>query len=425
MTAISRPHADWRQSRRGAVPAETRRVLIVDDSRMQRRILSAQLGRWGYTIFEADSGTAALDFVRDHEVDIILSDWMMPGMDGVEFCRRFRAIERAKYVYFILLTSKTEKEEVAHGLDVGADDFLTKPVDSGELRARIAAGSRILTMARELTEKNALLSDAFEHLQKVHEGLDRDLREARKLQQSLVRERVQHFDGAEIACLFHPSGHVGGDLVGHFRVSETHHGFYAIDVSGHGVASALMTARLAGYLTGSNPKQNVALTRDGEGRFRMRPPDEVCAILNDLLLKEMETDLYFTMVLAEVDLSSGHVRLAQAGHPRPLIEPAVGEARFIGHGGLPIGLIPGASWEVVETQLRPGDRLFLYSDGLTEATDGAGQMLQEEGLAELLARHRSLSGMPLLEALMTELESLAAGRGFADDLSGVFLHYTG
>ena len=252
-------------------------------------------------------------------------------------------------------------------------------------------------MARELTKKNALLSDAFEHLQDVHNALDRDLREARKLQQSLVRERVRSLGRGEVACLFHPSGHVGGDLVGHFRVSDTQIGVYAIDVSGHGVASALMTARLAGYFNGSSPHQNVALAVDSAGEVRMRSPEKVCATLNNLLLEEMETDLYFTLALAVIDLDSGRVRFVQAGHPNPALQTADGAVRFLGEGGLPIGLIPEAAWQVGETVLNAGDRIFFYSDGLTELRDAGGDMLEEEGLARLLERHKESSGAEIVE----------------------------
>ena len=118
------------------------RVLIVDDSRLQRRILGASLRKWGFVITEAESGEDALKICRTDPPDLVLSDWMMPGMSGLEFCDEFRRMPRENYGYFILLTSKSDKAEIASGLDAGADDFLTKPVNPGELRARISAGGR-------------------------------------------------------------------------------------------------------------------------------------------------------------------------------------------------------------------------------------------------------------------------------------------
>ena len=207
------------------------RVLIVDDSRLQRKILSSSVKRWGFEVYEAGSGEEALDLCKQILPDLVLSDWMMPGMNGLEFCDAFRKLSQDKYGYFILLTSKSEKAEIAMGLEAGADDFVTKPVDANELRARIAAGERILQMQRELTEKNRLITDTLDELQRLYDSLDSDLQEAKKLQQSLVRERQKSFDTADLSLMLRSSGHVGGDLVGFFPAQEGHLGLFSIDVS--------------------------------------------------------------------------------------------------------------------------------------------------------------------------------------------------
>ena len=159
--------------------APAHRVLVVDDSRLQRKILCSSVKRWGFEVHEAESGEEALKVAAEIQPDLVLSDWMMPGMNGLEFCNAFRAQSGERYGYFILLTSKSEKNEVAMGLEAGADDFLTKPVDANELRARIAAGERILVMQRELTRKNELISETLGELQRVYDSLDSDLLEAK------------------------------------------------------------------------------------------------------------------------------------------------------------------------------------------------------------------------------------------------------
>ena len=221
-------------------------VLVVDDSRLQRRILSSMLNRWGYSVTEAATGADALKQCKVLYPDLIVSDWMMPGMTGLEFCLQLRAMNADRYSYFILLTSKSEKDEIAHGLENGADDFLTKPVNAHELRARISAGERILQMQRELQDKNALLTTTLDELQSLYSALDKDLIEAEKLQQSLIKDRHKSFGPFDLSLMLHSAGHVGGDLVGLFPAGPNHLGIYAIDVSGHGISSALMTARLAG-----------------------------------------------------------------------------------------------------------------------------------------------------------------------------------
>lgn len=404
---------------------EAKRVLIVDDSRLQRRIISALLSKWGYEVFEAESGREALSICADMPFELVLSDWMMPEMDGLEFCTAFRALPRDSYGYFILLTSKSEKGEVARGLDSGADDFLSKPVNAAELRARITAGERILQMERELTEKNRLINATLQELQTVYDSLEKDLIEARKLQQSLVPERYRDFGKAEVSLLLQPSGHVGGDLVGFYPIGKDRIGIYAIDVSGHGVSSALMTARLAGYLSASVPEQNIALKLCEDGTYQPREPAKVIEHLNRLVLDEMETEHYFTLLLADANLVTGQVVIAQAGHPHPLIQRANGQISQAGKGGLPVGLIEGADFEQFEITLAPGDRLLLLSDGVVECPNPAEELLGEEGLEQIVRKLASVRSGAFMEALMWELTSFFEDQVFPDDISGVLLEYRG
>ncbi|SIS67194.1 sigma-B regulation protein RsbU (phosphoserine phosphatase) [Phaeovulum vinaykumarii] len=397
---------------------------MVDDSRMQRRILAAQLAQAGYRVLEAGTGEEALSICAAEEPDMVLSDWVMPGMSGLDLCRAFRAMDRKGYGYFVLLTSKTEKGEVATGLESGADDFLAKPVRGDELRARLAAGERILRMERDLQEKNRLLTDTLRELQDLYGSVERDLQEARKLQQSLVKERHRSFGSAEVSLLLRPSGHVGGDLVGFFPINARRVGLYAIDVSGHGITSALMTARLAGYLSGTSPQQNIALIQSEYGIYDARTPATLAAYMNAVVLEEMKTDSYFTLVYADVDLFTGRAVMVQAGHPHPVVQRADGRVEFLGSGGLPVGLIEGARFDSFETVLAPGDRLFMMSDGVTEAADIDGNLLGEDGLCALMHRNAGLRGETFLEALMWDLATYSVGE-MNDDVSGVLFEFNG
>lgn len=390
------------------------RVLIVDDSKAQRHLLRVSLEKWGYLITEANSGNEALQLCQTGTFDIILSDWMMPGLTGLEFCRAYRATQSQSYGYFILLTSKSEKEEVALGLDAGADDFLSKPVNPSELRARMQAGERLLGMQRELQDKNRQLGAALGTLQQIYDTLDRDLIEARRLQQSLVRDRHRDFGTAEISLLLRPSGHVGGDLVGYSLIGTGRLAFFSVDVAGHGVASAMMAARLAGVFS--------AAFTQGEGAAPiLLPPEEMTERLNRHVLEVMQVDQYFTWVYGDVDLATGRITIVQAGHPHPLLLTRDGEVRRIGHGGLPVGLIPGASWERLELTLSPGDRLFLMTDGLTECVSPEGAKLGEDGLADLVRSNLHRRGADFLDALEQDVIHFTGGTDFADDISAVLL----
>ena len=411
----------------GQGPASIRRVLVVDDSELQRRIVSASLRRWGLEVIEADSAELALDICRARRPDLVLSDWMMPGMSGLDFCRAFRDLPAQDYGYFILLSAKREKVEVAEGLDAGADDFLTKPVSPNELRARIAAGDRIVAMQRELAEKNAMIGDTLARLQEVYNSIDRDLKQARKIQQSMIPQRMKRFGASEVSLLLKPCGHIGGDMVGMFAADERHIAIYSMDVSGHGITSAMMSARIGGYLSPTYADQNLGLRRGPDGAFILRPPVEVVETLNARLMADAGIDEYFTIAYATIDLDTGEVRLVQAGHPHPLILRADGTEQFIGEGGLPVGLLEEARYVEYRARLEQGDKLLLYSDGFTEFRLGSGDMLNREGVIGLIDRSgRGQSGQEFLEDLFWNLTALMPpNAAMEDDVSATLFEYGG
>ena len=406
------------------VAGSIRRVLVVDDSRLQRRILTGSLKKWGFEVIEAESGEQAMAICATTLPDLVLSDWMMPGMNGLEFCRAFRDMPTEGYGYFILLTSKSEKNEIAQGLDAGADDFLTKPVNPHELRARISAGDRILEMQRELSNVNRAMSETLAQLQSVYNGIDRDLVQARKIQQSLVPELTGKFGASQVSLLLKPCGHIGGDLVGMFSPGLGTLGFYSIDVSGHGITSAMMTARLGGYLSSSHFDQNLAM-QGVNYHYKLFPPEKVASLLNARLIADAGVEEYFTMAYAVVNLHNGQLQVVQAGHPHPLILRQDGTAEYIGDGGLPVGLLPNVPYQQFEAKLEIGDRLLLYSDGFTECRLENGEMLEPEGLLDLIGKCRSgQSGQEFLDDLFWNLTQVVSSEyGLEDDVSAALLEY--
>ena len=339
-------------------------ILVVDDSKAQRRLLTRTLEKWGYQTIEAASGHEALKLCEATAFDIIISDWMMPEMSGVEFCRTFRrASDRP--TYFILLTAQTEREILAEGLDSGADDFLSKPFHAVELRARLRAGWRSVEAQKALAERKQTLSTTLQDLSDAYAAIERDLKGARVFLEGLIPERFVKFKSTDISLLFRSSGHVGGDLVGYFQVNENELGVYSVDVSGHGVASALMTARIAGYFSDAAPERNIAL-REFDGAYVMAPLPEICERLNTILMQDAETDQYLTMAIARIELETGIVDICQAGHPSPALQKLLGDVTFLELWSTPLGLIEEGEYATTSIRLKPGDRVMLYSDGVTE-----------------------------------------------------------
>ncbi|PZO64813.1 MAG: fused response regulator/phosphatase [Paracoccus denitrificans] len=393
-----------------------RRVLVVDDSRTQREILTTQLRQAGYQVTAvADPAQAlAVDVADPH--DIILSDWMMPIMTGPQFCRAFRSRKRRRYGYFVMLTARNQPHEVAEGLSAGADDFLIKPTTPQELVARLQAGERILRMEEELLNANARLASALSDLRAAQQAMETDLREARKIQQGLVRERHATFGDVALSLLMRPAGHIGGDLVGFRHSADGRIGIYAVDVAGHGITAALLAARLSSYLSGGDLLV--------PGTHDLLPPAQVAAALNHLMLTEIRTDNYFTLAYAELYPDTGRMLLVQAGHPHPMLQCADGTITAIGNGGLPIGVSDTAVFEEIELTLAPGDRLLIASDGITEAVGPGGAMLGEEGLEAILRTNASLNGPILLESLCWSVSEYGGGRR-VDDNSAVLIERAG
>ena len=410
----------------GAQNDSLRRVLVVDDSRAQRRILTLMLKRWGFEVQEAQDASEGLLVCESFVPDLVISDWMMPGMTGIEFCRAFRAMQRESYGYFILLTSKTEKTAVTSGLESGADDFLTKPVNGDELRARIAAGARVLAMERELMVKHGMITDTLDQLRTVYASIDEDLQQARVLQESLMPKRSVMFGKNRVSVMLHSCGHVGGDLAGMFGAATGDFGLFSLDVSGHGISSAMLTARVSGYLSSKYPDENLALCRDGSD-YGFLPPQFVAARLNGRMMDQKGVTEYLTLAYMQIAALSGRTRFVQAGHPAPLLLRASGEAEFLGDGGLPIGLIEDAAYHEHSLTLEPGDRVLLYSDGFTEAVLPDGSMLEEEGLLELVrAVPTGTEGPEFLDALYERLKAKTHfNNDFDDDISAAFLEYAG
>ncbi|MBP6678306.1 MAG: fused response regulator/phosphatase [Paracoccus sp.] len=402
-----------------SVPRNSRMVLLVDHSRAQRRTLAVQLIRAGYHVVEAENSDQAMAICLEQRPDIVIADWIIPGQSGLQFCRQFRDMQSDKYGYFILLTSRNDKKDIAEGLRAGADEFLTKPVSGAELLARLAASERILRMEQSLRNANAQLKQTLDQLRETQAAIDRDMREAQRLQQGLVRESHGSFGDFDLSLLMRPAGHIGGDLVGFFPINARRVGLFALDVSGHGIASALLSARLAALLSGATD-HNIALRITDLGLYDARPPLEILHELNTLMITELRTDSYFTMVYADLDFLSGDVRLVQAGHPHPVLQRANGRIERIGQGGLPVGVFASAEYEEVMLTLQPGDRLFIASDGLTETEDPRGKALGEDGMEAILRTNATLRGDALLESICWSAAHYAQGRR-SDDVSAVLI----
>ena len=388
------------------------RLLVVDPSRLQRRIVAAQLARLGCEVELAEDAETALRLFAAGGIDLVVSEWRLDGdADGLDLCRALRAAS-GRYVYFILLTAISGSGRIAEGIAAGADDYLAKPATAEELGARVGAGLRLLAAQEALRAESAARDLALSEARRLAACIERDLDDARALQASLMPRPHARVGGVEISTRLCMSGKVGGDLLGWSTDRAGGVSLHAVDVSGHGIASALMAARLRGALSSESAGHQAGL--------RSPQPHCVVARLNDMAWREAGTDHYFTMLHARFEPARGRLCFVQAGHPRPLVLRADGGAAFVGEGGLPVGLVEDARWQRQEVRLGPGDRVLICSDGVTEC-EGPDGVLDEAGLLALVEGIRGRPGPAMLAGIEAGLRAHARRAEFEDDVSMILL----
>jgi sigma-B regulation protein RsbU (phosphoserine phosphatase) len=392
---------------------EAPHILVVEDDPLMRSFLEAVLVSLGYVVAVAADGRQALDRLAKGDINLVITDWMMPDIDGLELCRRVRAQQSARYTYIILLTGREDGSALVEGMEAGADDFVTKPPDIDELRVRLAAGQRVLRLERQLERRNQTLAAANGQLREAYDRIERDLAAAAAAQRRMLPQ-PRDLGGLRYDWLFLPSSHVAGDT---FNVLSRngHVAFYQIDVAGHGVPAALLSVSLQRALSGSG----FGLAGDEAGSKGLwRDPVRLVAELNRCFQAEDIDDAsYFTLVYGVLDLQSGDVVLTQAGHPPPLLVAQDGAVAAIGEGGFMVGLLPDVDYEAVRLQLGPGERLWLYSDGVVECRNRQDQLFGQERLVQLAANTHRLPIDASLRMLEQRLQEWSEEMTFEDDVS--------
>lgn len=401
-----------------------RRVLVVGGGwDAFGRSLAGYLRQSGYGVDIAADGAAALAQDCGTRPLLVLCNWILDDMTGPQLCSALREHTKNRHIHCILVGSWTDDESPMQALQAGVDDVLRLPLDPSVLKLRLAAGERILDMAQQLTEANQAMASALENLRDAQRSMDRDLSAARRLQQGLVRNRHQVFGKTSFSLLLRPSGHVGGDLVGCFPIRRGRIGAFALDVSGYGVTAALTAARLSAYLAGGvGHRPAVNLVAEMYGQEGASAPSEVVARLNRMMLADQIDDTYLTMIYVEMDIETGHGILVQAGHPNPLLQAHDGSVRTVGGGGFPVGLIEDAEYEETSFQLLPGERIFITSDGLSEAASPRGDLLGDEGLAAAMQMNARLDGQAFIESICWSVNRFTEGHQ-QDDISAVLIEY--
>jgi len=404
-----------------AIPAEVpASLLLVDDNEANRDMLSRRLARRGFAVSVASGGHEALERIEREHYDLILLDLLMPDMDGMEVLKTIRETHSSAELPVIITSAKAESSDVIAGLEAGANDYLTKPLDFAIVKARVRAQiklkravERIRRLERDLAERNRALEAANQRMQA-------DLASAARIQEAMLPVSVPDRPQAKFAWMFKPCGELAGDALNVFALDDDHVAMYVLDVVGHGVAASLLSVAVSRVLT---PGPNSFLIRPSAEPpgYRLLAPGEVAEQLNRRFPFDSATEQFFSLLYGVLDLSTREWRFVCAGHPGPIHVGRGSAPRLISaKERLPIG-IGDRTYPEHAMQLEPGDRLLIYSDGISEAMNPDHEPFGSKRMIDSLARSRTLPLEESLAALWSDVERWGRSPTRQDDASVVAL----
>lgn len=377
--------------------APAARILVVDDSEMNRDLLSRRLEKQGYRVGLANDGAAALARLAEEAYDLVLLDIMMPGIDGYEVLGRIKADAALSHLPVVMISALGESESVVRCLDLGAEDYLPKPFNPAILKARVEASLN----KKRLHDRERLYAEAME----------RELEIGRRIQQGFLPEALPEPPGYEIAAHFAPARQVAGDFYDAFTLDSGRIALILADVCDKGVGAALYMALFRSLLraAATHPLSS-ALAPEALLKASM-------GFTNDYIAETHErANMFATVFFALLEPETARLCYINAGHEPALVLRRGEVALHLATTGPAAGLSPGVPFAVGEAYLEPCDLLLAYTDGLTEA-EGPEGFFGEDRLHRLLGAHQATAPAALLAALAEAVARHGDGLERSDDLT--------
>ena len=339
------------------------RILVVEDDPGIAFGLRSDLTLEGYAVEVAEDGETASRRAEESAFDLILLDVMLPQKDGLAVARDLR--RRGNKTPVILLTARTLESDRILGLELGADDYVTKPFSPPELRARIKAVLR--------------RSDGHSDVDNL-----RELEGARRIQQRLIPTNIPRLAGFRIAGAWRPARVVSGDYFDVLKFDDETFAVCIADVCGKGMPAALMMANLQAAVKTYASKRTT--------------PEDLCSALNRLMCQNMTGEGFISFFYAVIGVGAKRLTYCNAGHNPPILacdpeKPSECPLRRLDQGGGILGVFDHWLYEQREVELRSGDRLLMYTDGITESRDPAGEEFGEHRLIDLVLKYRDAADL--------------------------------
>src|SRR5436189_1404451 len=374
-------------------------ILVVDDDAMSRRVLAQLLSAAGYNCRVCKDGSEALDAIQDRPPSVLLLDFDMPGPNGAEVLRRLRSVKdpTVAQIPAIMLTAHGSQQSEINCLQAGADDFVTKPVNTAVLRARIETQLRLRFMRRQLERQN-------DELERWRRDLERDLAAARLTQQSLIPQKPLVLPGWDVAACYRPVIQVGGDIYGWLRMKDGRILFWIADGSGHGAAAALLTT--------------LAKLLFHHGSAEHNAPARVMEAVNDDFRGIFGGGSFMTAMCVAIDHKTGRAHAVGAGHPPLLIVRQNGATESIASVAPPLGLAQRPEFVETALEFEPGDAFLLYTDGLFGSSENGQQRVTPQQLEKMLD-HSAPTAEVLLKRILERVTPNNPDHSLSDDMTAL------
>jgi phosphoserine phosphatase RsbU/P len=383
------------------------KILVIDDDRVIQLILKQALQTQGYEVILATNGVQGIEKAHQYLPALIICDWQMEEMDGLEVCRKIKSEPSLSTTFFILLTSRRSLEDRVEGLDTGADDFLSKPIEISELNARVRAGLRLYQTNQELQK----LAQDLQHQKQL---LETELNEAADYVKSILPQAISGV--VSIDSRFLPSSQLGGDCFDYYWLDNHHLVIYLIDVSGHGLAAALPSISVHNLLRSrSLPNTNLC------------NPSEVLQGLNHVFQMDQQNSQYFTIWYGVFNRKSSQLTYASAGHPPALLMSPLNdsgiEVKQLFTRGLPIGAYAEAKYQSAVYDIQPGSKLYVFSDGVYEIEQTNATLWDLNSFIKLLTESCQSSANNL-DDILAAIKNAAGSQIFTDDCSLLEINFS-
>lgn len=404
---------------------EQEQLLIISGSEKDREFLTHCLEEAGYPIVVAADGNRGFEVMQTQKPDVVLLDLHITGLSAEQFVHNVVQNESLRIIPVIMLASAQDMEVVERCLALGADDYLVRPFSPTLLKAQV----------REFQEISKRRLKAHEESRKrLQEKIEHDVEIARDIQLSFLPRELPHPDGWDIAAYFAPAREVAGDFYDAFAMAQGRRiGFVIADVCDKGVGAALFMA-LTRSLTRAFAQQNYSLNLMGGvgddlpaagGRRRGLPSVGTMSLQNAVVLtnayittNHYELNYFATLFFGMFDPTNGALAYINGGHCPPIILGSDGQVKTrLKATGTPVGMMPDVEYTIGQAQLEPGDILFGYSDGVTDARDPAGKMFTEKQMLELLQQKPAASADELLVRVKTALGEHISTADQYDDIT--------